>query len=265
VPRNIKGTNRASGFVEKVPTDFAQDDIQSRLTDICQSINIRDYWDIDEPITNTIKVRLPSRARALYARMEREMFMELEGFEVEAVHAAAKTMKCLQVASGAAYVDDTGQWREVHDAKLQALESIVEEAAGMPVLVAYHWKPTAIRGLKAFPGSRMLDRDPQTIKDWNAGRIPLLWAHPASAGHGLSLQDGGNIIAHIDQWWDLELHDQINERLGPTRQKQSGYDRPVYQHYIVAEDTLDESVMLRRDSKRSVQDILMQAMKRRGL
>lgn len=133
----------------------------------------------------------------------------------------------------------------------------------MPVLVAYHFKHDLTRLQKAFKQGRPLDADPATIREWNAGKIPILFAHPASAGHGLSLQDGGNIIAFYSHWWDLEQHQQIIERIGPTRQAQSGYDRPVFIHYIVAADTVDEIVMVRRESKREVQDLLMEAMRRK--
>jgi SNF2 family DNA or RNA helicase len=110
-------------------------------------------------------------------------------------------VKCLQIASGAVYTDDAGSWSELHDAKLQALDSILTEAAGAPVLVAYHWKHDLER-VKAFPRGRHLDQDPQTLRDWNAGKIPVLFAHPASAGHGLNMQDGGNILVFFSHWWD---------------------------------------------------------------
>jgi SNF2 family DNA or RNA helicase len=149
----------------------------------------------------------------------------------------------------------------VHDAKIEALASVVEEAMGAPILVAYHFKSDLARLQRAFPEGRHLDADPQTIVDWNAGRIPLLFAHPASAGHGLNLQDGGNIICYFGQWWDLEQHDQILERIGPVRQLQAGHERPVFVHYIVARGTIDELVMARRESKREVQDLLLDYLK----
>ena len=133
----------------------------------------------------------------------------------------------------------------------------------MPVLVAYHFKSDLARLLKAFPQGRQLDKNPQTIRDWNAGKIPVLFAHPASAGHGLNLQDGGNIIVFFGINWNLEEHLQIIERIGPTRQLQAGYDRPVFIYRIVARDTVDELVLERLETKREVQDILMAAMKRR--
>lgn len=256
-------TGSSAFDVKKVPLAFAQEQIQDKLRDLCLSLDARDYFDIAEPIVNVVRVELPKKARATYRDMEREMFMQLGEHEVEAFTAATKTIKCLQLANGAAYVDEQGTWVEVHDAKLQALESIVEEAAGMPVLVAYHFKSDLARLMRTFPKGRHLDDNPQTIRDWNAGKVPILFAHPASAGHGLNLQDGGNILVFFGHWWDLEQYQQIIERIGPTRQAQAGHDRPVFIYLIVANHTVDEIVMARRDSKRSVQDLLIDAMKRR--
>ncbi|MFM2005455.1 MAG: hypothetical protein RLZZ09_1110, partial [Pseudomonadota bacterium] len=187
-------------------------------------------------------------------------FTEIKGEEIEAVSAAAKSIKCLQLANGALYTDD-GSWVEAHTEKIEALRSIVEEAAGAPVLVAYHFKSDLARLKHAFPQARHLDANPQTIRDWNAGKIPMLLAHPASAGHGLSLQDGGNILVFFGLWWDLEQHLQIIERIGPTRQAQSGHDRPVFIHYLVAERTVDELVLARLTTKKTIQEILLEAMK----
>ncbi|MBU0593331.1 MAG: DEAD/DEAH box helicase [Gammaproteobacteria bacterium] len=243
---------------------FAQEQIQDVLRDVCLTIEAKDWFDLDEPIVNNIYVDMPIRARALYRDMEKQMFMELEGHEVEAFNAAARTIKCLQIANGAAYVDDQQNWKEVHDEKLQALEDIIEEAAGAPVMVAYHFKSDLARMQRAFPQGRVLDADPATITDWNNGRIPILFAHPASAGHGLNLQDGGNILVFFGHWWNLEERLQIIERIGPVRQKQAGHDRPVFIHNIIARGTVDELVIARVETKREVQDLLLEAMKRRN-
>ncbi|QBY45414.1 hypothetical protein ArsFIN_40130 [Arsenophonus nasoniae] len=130
-------------------------------------------------------------------------------------------------------------------------------------MTAYHWKHDLERLLKAFPKGKMLDANPQTLTDWNNGKIPMLFAHPASCGHGLNLQDGGNILVFFSHWWDLEQYQQIIERIGPTRQAQAGHNRPVFIHHIVAKDTLDEVVVERRNSKRAIQDLLLEAMKRK--
>ena len=244
------------------PLPFSQEQIQERLADCCITITAADYMDLPPLIENTILVDLPIAARRIYADMEKEMFAQIGGHEVEAFSAAARTNKCLQLANGAAYVDDAGTWEDVHEAKLDALEDIVEEAAGAPVLVSYQFRSDLARILKRFgQRARHLDQDPQTIRDWNMGKIPLLVAHPASAGHGLNLQEGGNILAYFSSGWNLEEDLQILERVGPTRQAQAGLNREVYVHRIVARGTVDELVAVRRQGKASVQQILLDYMK----
>ena len=252
-----------NGFgYEALPT--AREQIEDKLRDLHITIDPKDWFDLKEPIINVVKVELPAKARALYRAMEKEMFMALGcGAEIEAFNAASRTIKCLQLANGAVYTEGE-KWSEVHDVKLRALESITEEAMGAPVLVAYHFKSDLARLQRAFPYGRRLDSDPQTIRDWNAGRIRLLFAHPASAGHGLNLQDGGNILVFFGHWWALEEFQQIIERIGPVRQAQAGHDRPVFIHHIVAADTVDELVMARRETKRDVQDLLLEAMNQRS-
>ncbi len=243
------------------PLPFAQEQIQERCKDLCLSV---EPLTKDVPIVTDVYVDLPPRARVHYNEMEKRMFTEIKSHEIEAFGAAARTLKCLQLANGAVYVGDSNtKFEEVHDAKIQALDSIIAEAAGAPVLVAYHFKSDLVRLLRAFPQGRSLDTNPQTIRDWNLGRIPVLFAHPESAGHGLNLQDGGNIIAFFGHWWDLEKYLQIIERIGPTRQLQAGHPRPVYQYNIVARDTVDEAVMARRDGKSAVQEALIDYMKRK--
>lgn len=251
---------------------FAQQQIQDRLRDICLTIDAKDWFDLDEPIVRNVYVDLPAKARARYREMEKEMFTRVAERDVEAFGAAARTQKCLQLANGAVYVDPLAdsdenprakEWREVHDEKLDALESIVSEANGMPVLVSYQFKSDLARIQAAFPKARTLN-SPTAEDDWNAGKIPMLLAHPKSAGHGLNLQDGGNIIVFFGHDWNLEEYQQIIERIGPVRQKQSGHDRPVFIYHIIARDTVDELVMQRRETKREVQDILLDAMKRRA-
>jgi SNF2 family DNA or RNA helicase len=244
------------------PLPFAQEQIQERLRDLCISLNPKDHFSLDEPVVNVIRVHLTGCARRLYEAMEKEMFLSIAGKEIEAFNAASKTIKCLQLANGTIYTNEVAAWAEVHDEKIRAIESVVEEAAGMPVLVAYHFKSDLVRLQAAFPKGRVLDANPQTIRDWNSGKIPILFAHPASAGHGLNLQDGGNILVFFGHWWDLEQFQQIIERIGPTRQKQAGHNRPVFIHHIVAADTIDEIVMRRRETKREVQDLLLEAMRR---
>lgn len=243
------------------PMLHAPGEIENLLRDICLTTKGE---PVDEPIHNKVYVDLPPKARALYNDMEKRFFAEIGEDGVEAANAAVKTSKCLQIANGAVIYDEDGNWEEIHDAKLDALESVFEEAAGMPLLVGYQFKHDLVRILKRFPQARSLDANPQTIIDWNAGRIPMMPAHPASCGHGINLQDGSNIMALFGHDWNLETYLQMIERIGPTRQKQSGYDRPVFVHHILSRDTLDDAVFERRQSKKSVQDVLLEAMERRG-
>lgn len=246
------------------PLPMAEAEIHDRLRDLCLTVDAKDWFDLDEPIVRNVYVDLPAAVRVKYREMEKEMFTQLEEHDIEAFNAAARTMKCLQFANGAVYTDDKGNWKEVHDEKIQALDSIVSEANGAPVLVAYHFKSDLARLQRAFPKGRQLDADPNTISEWNRGAIPILFAHPASAGHGLNLQDGGNILVYFGHWWNLEERQQILERIGPMRQKQAGHDRNVWVYNIIARDTVDEMVIERCESKREVQDILLEAMKRRA-
>lgn len=254
------------------PLAHAQAEIQDRLKDVVLALNAKDWFDLRDPIVNVIKVDLPPKARKHYKEMERELFTVLEGHEIEANNAASKTIKCLQICNGAMFVDPpdtyaeaaskTRKWIDLHDAKLDALESVVEEAAGMPVLVAYHFKPDLARLLKRFPKGRAL-KTQKDEDDFKAGLIPVLFAHPQSAGHGIDgFQDVTNIICFYGLWWDSEVHDQIIERIGPVRQLQSGHERAVFIHYIVADRTIDEDVLERVRTKRNIQDILKEAMKR---
>ena len=256
------------GYTQLRPLRCAQEEIQHKLHDICLTLDPRDYFDLKEPIHTVVEIELPSKVRSLYDQFERELFMQIDGHDIEAFNSASKSMKCLQLCNGAVYRQaddgsDSAPWSEVHNAKIDALKDIIEEAAGMPVLVAYQFKSDLTRLIKAFPQGRFLSTDPQIEADWNAGKIPVLFAHPKSAGHGLNLQDGGNIIAFFGHWWDLELRQQIIERIGPVRQIQSGYDRPVFIYDIVAVDTVDEQVIERHVTKAEVQDLLLAAMKRR--
>lgn len=251
------------------PVAGAQEVIQNAIRDICITIDPRDYGlKLDEAIETDIFVELPGKARDIYREMEKRMFFELEqdlgSHEVEAVNAAGRTNKCLQIANGFVYHHGEGQgsWAELHSAKIEALESIVEEANGMPLLVSVQFKPDFDMIKRAFPQARHIDEI--RLKDWDAGRVPMLLVHPAGAGHGLNLQDGSNILVDFSSGWNLEYDDQVIERIGPMRQYQAGLDRPVYRYRIMARGTVDELVKERRSSKRSVQAILLEAMKRRG-
>jgi flagellar biosynthesis regulator FlaF len=248
--------------METVPKKYAQTQIEKAISDITLSIEIKDYVDIQDPITVPVWVTMEKETAKQYRKLEREMYVELKkDVELTALSAAAKSTKCLQFAAGAAYYEGRA-WTEIHDEKLKALESIVNETAGANLLVSYWWKHDAERIKKKFPKARALSSK-QDFDDWNAGKVSMGLAHPQSAGHGLNLQFGGHHIVFFSDWWNLEARLQIIERIGPTRQMQSGFDRPVYVYQIMAHGTLDELVKERHEGKTEVQALLMRAMKRR--
>lgn len=251
----------ATRWVEWKLQEGSDKRIKRRIEDVSITVNPEDYFDVAKNIFNDIVVELPREVMRQYRKFARELYLELEGGEeITAANAAVKTGRLLQMASGAVYVEDgegSDAYTVVHKAKIEALASVIEEANGAPVLCAYSYRHEVDRILKAFPFARVLDKSPQTIRDWNAGKIPLLLAHPASCGHGLNLQDGGNILVFFSCTWSLELHDQIVERIGAVRQAQAGHDRPTFVHYLVAKGTLDEAVKERLSTKRDILDVLL--------
>ena len=250
----------------------AEEEIANLLRDICLTVDLSKHFPVDKPIVTEIRVQLPVSAQREYADMARKLYTELRGAPpLEAMNAAAKTQKLLQLGNGAVYVEPSADtdahpkakaWHETHNAKVLALIDIIEESAGAPVLVAYQFRSDLERLLKAIPQARVLDKNPKTIDEWNRGAIPVLLAHPASAGHGLNLQHGGNILVYFSHDWNLEQRDQMLERIGPLRQLQSGYKRPVFVYYIIADNTLDDVVLERVAGKRDIQATLLAAWRK---
>lgn len=253
------------GFNSWSPAENAQEEIQARLADICLTLDPKDWFDLADPIVNIIEVELPYSARAKYREMERELFFEIDGTEVEAFSAAAKSQKCLQIANGAAYLEaeryGAGTWVEVHTEKLDALEELCEATGDEPLLVAYYFKSDLARLQRRFPGGLNL-AEAADMDQAQAGKGKLWFGHPASIGHGVDgLQKWCRQIVLFAQDWNLEHFDQILERIGPMRQYQEGNAVDVFIHHIVARGTIDELVMARRESKREVQDLLLDYLK----
>lgn len=247
------------------PMDHAESEIHAKVHDVYITVK---GLDVDEPIYNEVWVELPDHVRKIYNEMEKKKFAEIKEKGVGAANAAVKTSKLIQIANGAVYTGDSdkpeekGQWEELHDAKIDALKSIIEEANGASVLVAYQFKHDLERLKKAFPKARVLDAKSSTVLDWNAGKIQTLLAHEMSAGHGLNLAEGGNILAFFGLSWNLEGFMQIIERIGPMRQKQLGLLRSVFVHLIMAKNTMDLPMYDRLLGKKSVQDVLLDYMRR---
>ena len=247
-------------------------DIQKRVADLCVKLNPEDWFDIEKPIVRNVEVQLGDYAMSRYNDLKKKFYVELDNGVVEAGNAAALTGKLLQATGGALYWiprDEVGESPEdsfvdgsyftISEEKLDALESIVNESGGEPIIVVYQFRHEKERILERFyPKARVLDKEPKTIRDWNAGRIPIFLAHPASCGHGLNLQDGGRILVFYTTNWNLEEHEQIIERIGPVRQAQSGHKRAVLIYNLIAKDTIDEVVQERIKTKREVLDLLLE-------
>lgn len=258
--RSVAG---ADGYSKIEPLAHAQREIEQLLAQTSITVDARDWFPLEEVIERHIMVDLPPKARKVYDEMEKELFTQLEsGIEVEVFSAGSKSQKCLQIASGTLIHDEERNWVEVHDEKIDALRSIVEETNGEPLLVTYQHRADLTRILKAFPRARYLDDKQSTEDDWNAGKIQMLVCHPASAGHGLNLQYGGRTLVDFASGFNLEYDEQVIERVGPTRQYQAGLKRSVFRYRIVARDTIEElSVIPRLKHKWSTQDALKNAMK----
>lgn len=241
----------------------AKAEIDRLLSDICLTVDPKDYFDLKEPNVVPVRVKLPEKARAIYKDMENEMFAQLEsGEEISVMNAIALTAKLLQLANGAIYTNNP-QWAPVHDAKLDALESIVHEAGGMPLLVQYNFVSDAARIKHRFPKAVEL-RTKEGMKAFTAGDSPMGIAHPKSMGHGIDgLQHVTCKLVRFGHDWKTGERLQMLERIGPMRQFQAGYERLVDVYDIVAEGTMDETVISAHEHNIGVQDALLAAMKRR--
>jgi SNF2 family DNA or RNA helicase len=232
--------------------------IHQAVSDICMSMKAKDYLELPERINNNILLEMPADLRKTYKYFEREKVLEIIGSEgvITTANAAALSNKLLQFANGAVY-DEFKTAHLFHDLKLEALEEIMESANGRPVLVAYTYKSDAerIEGfLKQYKPKRLTNDD--DILAWNRGEIQLLMMHPASGGHGLNLQAGGNIIVWFGQTWSLELEQQFNARLD-----RQGQTERVIIHKLILEGSMDEDVISAQERKEKGQSALMEAVK----
>ena len=233
------------------PRPGAFESIVERISDITVSMRTEDYVDMPPLLHNTIKVKLPPKVMAQYRKFEKTLL--LEEHDIEAVNNGVLTGKLLQLANGSVY-DEEGNVVEIHSLKLDALDSVIEEAAGAPVLVAYSYQFDLEKLRRKYPKAEVVGEAPNLQKRWNNGEIPILLAHPASAGHGLNLQYGGSVTVWYGLNWSLELYQQLNKRL-----HRPGQEDTVVIHHIVAEGTVDERVMAVLPEKEATQDALTEA------
>ncbi|MEG0319991.1 MAG: DEAD/DEAH box helicase, partial [Niameybacter sp.] len=238
---------------------FAEEAIHKQIGDICISLSAEDYLDLPERIDNVVKVKLNDKVMQQYKEFERQNLLELQDTDITAATAGVVVGKLLQMANGNIY-DDQGEVHRIHDAKLEALSEIIEHVNGQPVLVFYNFKhdyDSLVRRFKKLEPKTL--QTGEDIKAWNQGKIKMLLAHPASVGHGLNLQAGGNIIIWYGLTWSLELYQQANARLYRQGQRNSA----VIIHHLVAEGTVDEHILEVLHTKDKGQSSLLQAVKAR--
>jgi SNF2 family DNA or RNA helicase len=231
--------------------------IHNLIGDRALSMSAEDYLSVPDRIDIAERVELPAKSLAAYQSFEQSLLAELDnGEEIEAISAAVLANKLLQWSNGTIYTDDKGNWSELHSAKLDALQDIADSNAGDNMLVAYNYKSDLARLRAKFTHAVVLDKNQQTIDDWNAGKISMLLAHPASAGHGLNLQHGGSLIVWFGLNWSLELTQQFNGRL-----HRQGQTKPVRIVSIVASGCIDERVVDVLSQKDATQASLISALK----
>jgi SNF2 family DNA or RNA helicase len=237
------------------PKEGAEEAIYKKLSDICISMKNRDYLTLPERMDNILGINLSPKVLEQYRQLERDLLLPLLEGDIVAGSAAVLTNKLLQITGGAVY-DEEKKVQILHDEKLKALEDLVEAANGKPVLVYYNYRHELERIQKHLL-CRVLDTA-KDIEDWNKGEIPVMLAHPASAGHGLNLQNGGSTIIWFGLPWSLELYQQANARIHRQGQKNT-----VVVHHLVAKETIDEDVMQVLAKKQAGQEALLQAVKAR--
>ncbi|HEM6404641.1 TPA: DEAD/DEAH box helicase [Streptococcus suis] len=255
-----EGRRNGNIVYEYIPMDYAECQIQDKISDITISMKALDYLDMPELISTKKLVRMSEKEKEKYSQFKKEYVLsELDGLEVTAANAASLTNKLVQLSNGAVYSDDHTVV-PLHEQKLDALEDILEFANGEPILVAYWFKHDLARIIgrleKLKVTSRVLKTE-EDIREWNKGNVPVGLIHPAGAGHGLNLQKGGHHLVWFGLTWSLELYQQTNARL--WRQGQEA-ETVVIQH-IVTEGTIDEEILKALENKDAQQERLIEAVK----
>ena len=238
----------------------AEEQIYRKISDITISMKALDYLKMPEYVSVTHEVQMSPAERDIYDRMKNDLIIPLEDGDIDAVNAASLSNKLLQMSNGAVY-DENQSVRLIHQRKLEMLEDLIEAANGQPVLVAYWFRHDKARiqdYLKSIGCETREIKESKDIQDWNAGKIPVALIHPASAGHGLNIQDGGHILIWFGLTWSLELYMQANARLWRQGQKNT-----VTIHHIITKGTVDEDVMAALEAKDVTQEKLIAAVKAR--
>lgn len=242
------------------PKPGSDEVIRQLIGDICVSMKAEDYLELPNCISVTVPVVLDPKAKAQYEKLEKEMLLEIDDSTIDAGTAAVLTNKLLQLCNGAVY-DENRDVVDIHQCKIEAFLELVEGLNGQPAMVFYSFKHDLVRIKKALATSGLRVRElkgPQDQDDWNAKKIDILLAHPASAAYGLNLQEGGNHVIWFGLNWSLELYQQANKRL-----HRQGQTEKVILHHLIVEGGVDEDVIAALLDKSSTQDKLMNALKAR--
>lgn len=235
------------------PREDTSKRVAAAISDIVLTLRAEDWLDLPPLIKQEVWVDLPANVRRLYEKLEAEMFLEFDTGNVVAKHAAVVTSKCHQIANGAVFLSEGSDvWKKLHDAKLEALEQVIDET-GCPMLVCYYfqhdlerlrrkWKKAPVLGeaRNARELGRMQD-------EWNAGKHPVMFVHPQGTGHGLNLQDGGYAMTFFSLLFGHEPYRQVIERIGPARQV--GKARSVLVKHILTRDTVDVALLMAQQRK----------------
>lgn len=237
------------------PQEDAEQQIYEAINDITISMKSCDHLNLPELIMNEVEVVLEDKEVERYEDFKKEMVMTIGEEEIDAVNAASLSNKLLQLANGSIY-DEDKNYHIVHDKKMEALEQLIEEANGKPVLIGYWFKADKERIEQRFNVREIQSEG--DIEDWNKGEIQVGLIHPASAGHGLNLQQGGCTLIWFGLTWSLELYQQTNARL-----YRQGQNQTVVIHHIITKNTIDEDVMKALKRKERTQEALMSAVKAR--
>ena len=241
------------------PLPFAEDAIYKKISDITISMKSTDHLKMPELISSSYKVKLSEKEQKRYNELKKDLVLQLPDGDITAANAASLSGKLCQMANGAVYSDNRGII-SIHEQKLDALEDIIESANGKPLLVAYWFRHDLERITKRLEKINVafakLDSK-ESIKLWNKGDLPVALIHPASAGHGLNLQDGGSTIIWFGLTWSLELYQQTIARL--WRQGQT--DKTVIVQHIITDQTIDEQILKALKDKNNTQDALISAVK----
>jgi SNF2 family DNA or RNA helicase len=258
---------RKAGPYKEVPYDDTEDTIKKLIGDITLEMSAEDYNPLPDLMVNNIEIEMPADLRVKYDRMEKEFFLKLDsGAEVEMFNQASLTNKCLQFSNGAMYpVAGMPLWEAVHDLKLEALEDIIDEANGSPILCSYAYRSDAERIMTKFKHLRPINLTEckteasliNAMHRWKTDDCALMIGHPASMGHGIDgLQKNGHIVVWFGINWSLDLYDQMNARV-----RRQGQGAPVICHRIMMQDTLDQAQALVLDERATTQTGLRNAIK----